>query len=453
MSESDDHLVHHRKLRERRAIHTSLAGIAFQGVYALGQFVVMALLFRYLTPQRFGMWLTIYSLTAWVAFTKFGLQYALYTSLGHSVLTDHETARRVLTNAAAFVAMTGTLLTLLLVVVGPYVPWQVILNVKDADAAVDINTVCVVALAVTAMATPMMMGGHALQAAQRGWVSHLVGLVVQLLMMATVTVGVSRDWSLSWLAAIIVCPPLVSGVVQWCYGLFMRVLPCPTRAALDATVMRRLLAAGFLFVWLDVATVTLLQSGPLIVSQLHGPEAVVPYGAAYRLVGLMFVVFMVVCYAYWPAYSEASRRADSAWIVRGLMRSLLIVLGIWLSGTVVILAIGRPFIDWWLGAEAVPSWGTLWAAVFSGLTYGLYVAVSTPLSGMGRLRPQLITAALVVGIYAISGVIGCAWYGAAGLFFGLAVATAAGAVINAMFLRSALGRTPAASAADHDRVG
>src|SRR5690606_187676 len=67
-----DEQTSHRRLRESRATRASVAGVAFQGVYAIGQFVVMALLVRHLDPQRFGMWLMIYPLTAWMGFSKFG---------------------------------------------------------------------------------------------------------------------------------------------------------------------------------------------------------------------------------------------------------------------------------------------------------------------------------------------------------------------------------------------
>lgn len=433
----------HRGLRERRATSAAVTGIAFQGVYALGQFVVMALLFRYLSPQRFGMWLTIYSLTAWAAFAKFGLQYAMYTALGHSALTDRAVAQRVLTNASSLVAVMGFLLTVALLVFGWWLPWSWILNVTDATASNEASVVSVVALAIAAMSMPMLMGGHAMQASQRGAVTQSIGLLVQLVMIIAVTLGVMLRWPLAALAAVVVSPPLIAGAMQWVVGLRTGILPRPARSALDTAEMRRLLAAGVLFLVLDVATITLLQCGPIIVSHLRSPEAVVPYGAAYRLIGLLIAAFMMVSYAYWPAYSEASKRDDTVWIKRGLRRSVAKVLVLWALGAAVILAIGRPFIAWWLGAEAVPGWGTLIAAVVSALTYGLYVMVCTPLSGMGRLRPQIVTAAIVVGIYAVVGVGLCAAYGPAGLFVGQSIAAIVGAMMNAAYLSRVLNQSQA----------
>ncbi|MCG8402665.1 MAG: hypothetical protein MJA84_13910 [Firmicutes bacterium] len=433
MTSMHDH-ADSRLLRERRATRSAAAGVAFQAVYVIGQFVVMALLYRELGAERFGMWLTIFSLTAWVALSKFGLQYAVYTALGQTALTDREEAQRVLSNAAVFVALVCFFIAALMTAVGPWFPWPAMLNVSGEQAVREASTVSVVALVIAAFSMPMLMGGHAMQACQRGDISQTLAMLMQVVMIAGVAFGVWNDWPLAALAAVIVGPPLIAGLLQWGFGLRARILPALSLRVVRVATLRRLLAAGILFLALDLAMLVLLQSAPLLLVQLQSPEAVVPYGAAYRLVGLLIAAFMMVSYAYWPAYSEAEQRNDTAWVRKGLLRTFLKTLGLWLAGAAVTLAIGRPFIRWWLGEAAMPDWPTLIAAVVFALMYGLHVMVATPLSGMGRLRPQIITAAGVIALYLLCGLPFGMWYGPAGLFTAQAIAAALGAVMNGLFL-------------------
>jgi len=437
MVTADDH-AHHRGLRERRATSAAAMGVAFQGVYALGQFVIMALLVRRLDPQRFGMWLMIYSLTAWAAFAKFGLHFSLYTSLGQHALSDRDRARAILTNAAAFVALLGGLLAAVLLTLGWWLPWAAWLNVSDPLAVREAAPVAVVALTLAAVTMPMMMGGHAMLASQRGDITQSIAMVMQVAMIGVLTVGCLFDWPLVVLAAVVMSPPLVAGLAQWCVGLMTGVLPRPAVNAFDMALLLRLLVAGVLFMVLDLATIALLQGGALVLGHAVSPEAVVPYGAAYRLIGLVIAAVMVISYAYWPAYSEAGYRADAAWIGRGLRRSLTLMILLGGAGGAAILTLGRPFIAWWLGDAAVPAFATLIAAVIFAGAFTVYVAVGTPLSGMGKLRGQVIAAGVMVAVFLVVGIRLAVTHGATGLFVGQAIAACAGAALNGLFLRRTL---------------
>ena len=75
-------------VRGRGVLHASIAGTLFQGVYALSQFVILALLLRYIGAERFGMWTTIWSIGIWALLANLGLQSALLTRLGQIATTD-----------------------------------------------------------------------------------------------------------------------------------------------------------------------------------------------------------------------------------------------------------------------------------------------------------------------------------------------------------------------------
>jgi O-antigen/teichoic acid export membrane protein len=438
--------THNRQLRDQRATRSAVAGVAFQGVYALGQFAVMAILFRRLSQQGFGMWLMIYALAGWMVFAKFGLHFTMYTALGQHALTDRKHAREILTNAGGVVAAIGALLVIVLLTIGWWLPWSDWLNVTETQAVREAGPVAITVLAMAAITMPMMMGGHAMIASQRGDLSQAIAMITQVLMIISLLVGYWLHWPLIALAAVVMSPPLIAGLTQWCVGLGTRILPMPTLDSVDLRLLAKLLTAGVIFMVLDMAMILLLQGGPIILGHVVGPEAVVPYGAAYRLIGLLIAGIMTTCYAYWPAYSEAGQRKDIAWVKAGLTRSWMMMLGMCVVGGAVILLAGRPFIAWWLGKQAVPTQSMLWAAVLFALAFGCYAVISTPLSGLGRLRGQLISAGVMAALSLVLGIGLCHTYGATGLYFGQAIAVAVAAAMNGVYLLRTLHRMTAENA-------
>jgi O-antigen/teichoic acid export membrane protein len=428
----------HRRLRESRAMRASIMGVAFQGVYALAQFVVLALMTRYVDPERVGMWLTVSSLAAWMGVLSIGLQYVLLTTLGRKALTDPAAARTTLSTATVAVATIGVTVAVLVAIAGPRLPWAMWLNVRQAAAVHDAAPLGTAVLLVTALSLPALLAGHALQATQRGDLNHICSLLMQVAMVALVFLGVRAHWPLFALGGIVAGAPLLTGICHWVIGLSKRILPRISLAAFDGRLLRELLGAGALFLLLDLLTVALLQSGPMVLTHARDPQAVVPYAAASRLAGLPISAFMMIGYAYWPAYSEAWQRRDFSWISQGVARALRKIVALWLLAATAILVAGRPFVAWWLGAAVQPRFSLLVAAAGFALAYGIYAAFAAPLSGMGRLRDQLIAATAMIAVFLGAGLGLSAKFGPTGLLSGQALGATVGAVLNAYFLRRRL---------------
>src|SRR5690606_9049669 len=106
-----------------------------------------------------------------------------------------------------------------------------------------------------------------------------IAIAVQLAMIGVLAIGFQLRWPLVALAAIVMSPPFVAGLLQWIVGLTTGILPRPTPAVFDPGVLGHLLGAGVAFMALDLAAIALLQGGPLVLGHVVSPEAVVPYGA------------------------------------------------------------------------------------------------------------------------------------------------------------------------------
>lgn len=422
--------------RGRSVMHASAAGALFQGVYALSQFIILAALLRYIGAERFGMWTTIWSIGIWALLANLGLHSALMTHLGRIASTDRARAGRVLGTALLLVGALAGALMVLTAVVGPYLDWPTILNVRGEQAVRESASVTPAALLMALLGLPASLGGSALLACQRGRAAYVAATAAHVLCVILVVVGIAARWNMVTLAAIVMSPPVTAGALQW-----LMLLTGPYAVPMgpyDRREVGGLLRIGLGFFVLELFTIGLMQTGPLVIAQAQGAVAVTPYAAVYRLIGLVFAVYMALVFAYWPAFGDAAKLGDHAWFTKALKWSLMKTLGVWAVAAVGIYLLGDRFILWWLGEEALPTRALkVWMIVFIGL-HGLLLWATTPLKGIGRLRGQLVGGAAMMVVFIPLAVWLCRRYGAAGVPIAQsAVILLIGLPINGIGLRRA----------------
>jgi O-antigen/teichoic acid export membrane protein len=397
--------------RAQGVIHASLAGALFQGIYALSQFIILAALLRYIGPERFGMWTTIWSIAAWGLVAHLGIGHALLTSLGKTATADPQHAGRILTAALLMVGSISLALAILTATIAPLLDWPTLLNVQDPQAVAESSRVALLAILLALAGLPASLAGTALLACQRGRASYASLIAAHLACAAAVVLGVNQNWSLTQLTCIILSPPIIAGIAQWTL-----LLTGPHAIHLrkwDRTVAHALIATGAGFFIMELVGIGLMQTGPFIIAQRLGAIEVTPYAAIFRLIGLVLAIYTVVVLAYWPAFGDAAQRNDHAWFAAALKWSLLKTLSLFAVAALGIYLFANPFISWWLGPEALPTTSLkIWMIVFVGLQ-GLFLWTTTPLKGLGQLRSQIISGVLMTAAFIPLAVWLCDRYAAA----------------------------------------
>ncbi len=449
--------------RHNRAIGSIVVGVVFQASYVLAQFIILAVLIREVGEERFGMWVTIFSMTMWLSILPLGMDRTLLTRLGQVAFHQPAMARRIIIAAVGVVVLSSSIAAILIGVFGWSLPWaESILNVTGELAIRDAVPTAVTAMLVTALAIPLMLSGFVLQAYQRGATRHLLGIISQLTGLGLVLLGVWLDWPLPWLGVMIVSPLVIGGALQWIVA--WRLMPprstpkteiaSETNDTKDTTdsgetggsgggaqrVVRPMLATG-MGLWLaDIAMILLVNSGALVVAQVNGAAAVVPYGAVYRLVGPIFVCYVVIAHSYWPAFGDAARAQDHQWIGKAMRHSMMFVVGLWLLGAAACLTVGEPFIVWWLGEEARPGTPLILAALAFALANGIYHISVAALAGMGYIKVQTIVSLGMLGVYCLATWLCADSLNAIGVMLLQAAGIALIGIVNAAYLMQVMRR-------------
>lgn len=394
-----DELAHHRNERSLKANRTGVWGVIYQGVYAAAQLVGLGMLVRYVGQEQYGLWMTVLAATTWMTLANLGQSSALLTKLGAVARTDRLAAQKVFSASAFLVTAFSTALILSLVLAGSFLPWGQLLNTEGAMTDSAVGAIAVAALVVSLLALPAGLATFSVFAHQRGDLMHMIMSAGSLVSLAAAGVAIWLRQPLWLVGAVTLSGPLLGGFVLWILGLANGLVPRPRWVLVDRNTMRGVLKAGFMFFLIDATTLMLLRTPDVIVAHLHGVGAVGPFASVGRLPLLMIALFQALLLPYWPALGEASHRGDHDWVRRIVMRTLVMVLGLWGLGAMGIWFLGAFFIQLWTGSSDFSSRGLIAAACAQSLGLGLFAWISVLLSALSQQRLLVVISGLASLVY------------------------------------------------------
>lgn len=188
--------------------------------------------------------------------------------------------------------------------------------------------------------------------------------------------------------------------------------------ASDVAVTRDLLASGSRFFFIGIAAMVVWNTDNLVISYFLGPENVTVYAITFKLFAAAFSIFVVANSVLMPMFGSALGRNDWAWIDDTYRNasSIMATLGglVWIGGIV----FAKPIIVLWTG---IAGFGGL-LVVFALGGYGYVLSAvnlhANLLSGMNATRAMLwIGIAEAVINFALS-VIFIRWWGIGGVALG-----------------------------------
>src|ERR1043166_3384108 len=99
-----------RERRSRSIVRGTAAALVARGIGSLTGLITVPLTVRYLGAERYGAWMTISSVLAFLAFGDFGLASSLTNALGRAFgENDRESARRYVTTTLAVLSIIAML--------------------------------------------------------------------------------------------------------------------------------------------------------------------------------------------------------------------------------------------------------------------------------------------------------------------------------------------------------
>jgi O-antigen/teichoic acid export membrane protein len=418
--------------RDRRAIASSLAAVAFRGSSFVVVLVSVPLTLDLLGPVRFGLWMAIASVVALLGATDLGIGNGVLNSVAHAFATgDRAAARRFLASGFAALTSIAGFLGLVFVAIYPTIPWGEVYNVtSDPLAASEAGAATAVFVATYLIGLPIGLVAQMRAAYQEGFVQSAFAGLGNLLTLLLLLFAVATHASLPILVLAITSGPLVAAIGNlFVLVRLQRPWLTPSLSDVDRHAMRSVIGIGLGFMVLQLAYGIGFSIDPLIVAHVVGPAAVSDYTVVYRLFSVPAALAFVTVLPLWPAYREAVSRQDIPWVRKTMRRSLIVTIGATLP-LAVLLAIGGPgLVDLWTGGGLAPPWALYWAMGTLTVALAIANAYSVLLNGVQALRFSIGTWTLMAIANIVISVALASRIGVAGVAIGSVIAVTAALII------------------------
>jgi O-antigen/teichoic acid export membrane protein len=385
------------KERHRRVALTGAASALAKVVTVATALFTVPLTLHYLGTERFGMWMTISSLIAMLAFADFGIANGLLSAVAEAHGRDDRRAIAHLVSSAFFM-LTGIAVALLLLfaVAYPWVHWPALFNVQNTLARAEAGPALAVFVLCFAAAIPLGMVQRVQMGLQQGFAASLWACVGSLCGLAGVLLTIHLQAGLPWLVLALAGVPLLAALLNSLY-FYGRAQPDlrPRWGLFSSVAARQVAASGGLFFVLQLTVAVAYTSDSLVIAHLLGASAVADYAVPEKMFGLITLALAMVLSPLWPAYGEAIARGDHAWVRRTLKRSLLMAVLLAAAASVGLLWAGPTLMRWWVGdALTAPFLLMLALAAWKVVEAGGN-AVAVYLNGAHVIGLQVVVAAAV----------------------------------------------------------
>lgn len=402
--------------RSVRAKKNIVSMFALRGVSIICSFLIVPLTINYVSSYEYGIWLTISSLVAWISFFDVGIGNGLRNKFIEAVENNEPVrARRLVSTAYAIISIIVVSVWALAMTTSCFIDWNSILNVSDVPGRELLYTV-LIALSNFCVLFILGLNRTLLNALQKPALASAFDTATQALL-CVVLLLITRftKGNIVYLAMAMGGTSIFVLITSniWTFRTVLRDYR-PSPKYVRFSYARDIMSLGIMFFFLSVLSIAFYQTNNLIISHYLGPEEVTVYNIAYRYINVLPMVFTIIITPFWSAFAEARVNNDFTWMKSARKRLMQTLMLLGFAGIAMVIISPMVYKVWIKDMVTVPLMVTLLAYLFQMLN--MWGTLWTQLlSGLGKLRLQVICSTLCCVSYVPLGCYFCDRFGLYGL--------------------------------------
>lgn len=352
---------------------------------------------NYIDAERYGIWLTLSSIIAWLSYFNLGFASGFRNRFAEAVANnDHILARKYVSTTYAALAVLFTAIMIITSIVNRYISWSNVLNV---DPGLDIELKAVAQILIISFCINIVaeVFSTMLTASQRPAAAtaiktggNLISLIAIIILTHT-TKGNIEYLAIAY-SGIPCLLTIIVSLIVFSKGRYKKY--SPSFKFIEFSLTRNIIGVGGQFFLIMMCMLFIFQFTNIIISRELGPESVTLYNVTYKLFGIAEMLIMIVLTPIWSAYTDAYTRKDFTWMKRSSAK--LERMGLMTFPALALLTIVSPFIfTLWLGDDVKTSIYVSMAIafyIFCKIMGNIYMH---QINGTGKVRIQLITYAII----------------------------------------------------------
>ena len=390
--------LHNGNERTRNVKNNIIQSVAIKGFSILIQLLLVPMTLGYLSPELYGIWLTLSSILLWLHFFDVGFTLGLKNKLAEAIaLGDLERGKRLVSTTYFIMVVIFVPLSIVFELVVPHINWSRFLNVSQVynEQLINVMQVLVICFCVQMIFNVISSVLAAYQKVALSSAFPVIGnffalIAIYLLPRFSQPSLLNLALAISYLPIIVY---FISSILLF-RGKLKEITP--SLLTIDTSLIKDIFSLGVRFFIIQIQLIVLYQSTNILISNISSPLDVTAYNIAYKYISIILMVFNIILGPLWPAFTDAYTKRDYVWMnnVYSQMRKLFGVLCI----IIVIMVASSPLVyQIWLGNKAnisiemtigvaiyviVFSWNSLQTVLINGTGY---VTLQTYISLIGMV--------------------------------------------------------------------
>lgn len=379
-----------------------LASSMLRVISILISLMVVPATINYVNAERYGLWLTLSSIIAWLSYFDFGFAHGFRNRFAEAVAKNEQIlARKYVSTTYAVLAMIFSVLMIVTLIANKFINWSSILNV---DQGLNIELRAVFQILIIFFCTNIVaeIFSTMLTANQRPAASAAIKTGGNFLsLIAIIILTHTTKGNLEYLAIAFSGIPclltIIISIIVFNRGIYKKY--APSFRLIDFSLTKKIVGMGGQFFLIMLCMLLIFQLTNIIISRELGPKSVTIYNVTYKIFHVVEMVAMIILAPIWSAYTDAYTRKDFGWMKRSATK--LEKMGLMTFPALVLLTVISPFVfSLWLGDGIETSIYVSMAIAFFTFCKIMGAIYMHQLNGIGKVRIQLITYA-VIAIFAI----------------------------------------------------
>lgn len=362
-----------------------------KGITILCSLLVVPLTINYVNPTRYGIWLTISSIIAWIGYFDFGLGNGFRNRFAEAKAKgDLKLASEYVSTAYLAISCIVVLLFIVAASVNGFIDWSKFLKV-DGSYRDELRAVFLIVGAFFCLNMVVSLFTTMLTADQKNGVAAWVNALGQLVSLVVIWILTRvSEGSLTKLALYFSGVPclvtLVISIISFNGPKYRQFKP--SFRNMKPALVKDILSLGVNFFLVYLCLLVIFQMMNIVLAREIGAEAVTQYNIAYRYFNVLYAVMLIIITPFWSAFTDAYTSKDFAWMKR-ITRKLENTCILFAVVGVLMLAVSSVVYRIWIGesVEVAPVISvSVMVYIIAQMTGNVYMYL---INGIGTIRIQL----------------------------------------------------------------
>ncbi len=383
---------HQRTIKAKKNI---IISFGLKGFNILVGFLLVPLTLGYLSPTKYGIWLTLSSIIGWFGFFDIGLGNGLRNKLAEAfALKDYKLAKAYVSTTYAILFLIISSIYALFLIINPFLNWSTLLNttphVIDELSGLVLIVFTFFSIRFVAKLIGIILTADQLPAFNS--IFDFCGNFLVLIMIFFVTKF--SHGNLLYIGAIYSAVPVIILIIASVYffnGKYKYIRP--SIKFVQIKYIKPLAGLGINFFILQIACLVIFSTDNMIITHILGPREVTPYNIAFKYFGIPIMLFSIIIMPYWSAYTDAISQKDVTWI-KNSINKLIKIWVLVVIAVIILLSISNCFYLMWVGDK-------IHIPILLSIFMGLYAMISTWnnifayfINGVGKIKLQMYYAVI-----------------------------------------------------------